>query len=338
MTRTDLPCLDSARIDTNRIDSLGAPLLVSWQLTHECDLACLHCCTDSGPRRQMPRELHRSEALALAAAIVDFGVPYVMLCGGEPLLVPHFLDVAAYLGAAAVQLKIETNGQILDQALVARLRLLPIRSVQISLDGDTEATYRRQRPGASLVMAHRACAMVAEAGLPLEITFAPTRLNIHEAEAVIRRARGFGAFRFNTGKLMPVGRAARLWHKLVPSDAQYAKLREVLQFQDRIFGDGMEFCYEPFSIEDGLRQSLRSPPATLLIQPDGTVKMAGPLDHLCGDVRSMSLAQIWDQYRAAWRNESLLATIHHGILQSSSPADSGVRRATPEELTETCAT
>ena len=45
---------------------------------------------------------------------------------------------------------------------------------------------------------------------PLEITFAPTRLNIHEAEDVIERARSLGAFRFNTGRLMRIGTAARM--------------------------------------------------------------------------------------------------------------------------------
>ena len=33
----------------NRVDLLGAPLLVSWQITRDCDLCCLHCCTESAP-------------------------------------------------------------------------------------------------------------------------------------------------------------------------------------------------------------------------------------------------------------------------------------------------
>ena len=143
-------------------------------------------------------------------------VPYVMLCGGEPLTVPHFIDVAEFLGRAGILLKIETNGQLFDANMAARLARLPIRSVQISLDGDTQEVYGRQRPGASLVKAHAACRAVKQADLPLEVTFAPTRLNIHQAEAVIERARKRGAFRFNTGKLMRIGRAARLWWRIAP--------------------------------------------------------------------------------------------------------------------------
>ena len=83
--------------------------------------------------------------------------PYVMLCGGEPLVVPHFFAVAEALGRAGVQLKVETNGQQFDAAVAARLARLPIRSIQVSLDGDTQEVYGRQRAGASLAKAHAAC-------------------------------------------------------------------------------------------------------------------------------------------------------------------------------------
>ena len=43
-------------MSTNRIDRLRAPLFVSWQLTRDCDLCCLHCCTDSAPGKRMRGE------------------------------------------------------------------------------------------------------------------------------------------------------------------------------------------------------------------------------------------------------------------------------------------
>ena len=42
---------------TNWIDGLRAPLLVSWQITRDCDLCCLHCCTESAPGKGLPDEL-----------------------------------------------------------------------------------------------------------------------------------------------------------------------------------------------------------------------------------------------------------------------------------------
>ena len=148
----------------NRIDSLSAPLFVTWQITRDCDLACLHCCTDSAPGKRLADELGADEALRVSGEVIRNQVPYVMLCGGEPLVVPHFLRLAEALGAAGVQLKIETNGQRLDTAIAERLARLPVRSIQISLDGDSQEVYGRQRPGGSLAKAHAACRAVRAAG------------------------------------------------------------------------------------------------------------------------------------------------------------------------------
>ncbi len=291
----------------NRIDLLRAPLMVSWQITRDCDLCCLHCCTESAPGKRLPDELDADEAMRVADEIVRAGVPYVMLCGGEPLVVPHFFALAEKLGRAGVQLKIETNGQRLDDAVAQRLARLPIRSVQVSLDGDTEATYARQRVGASLAKAHAACRAVRAAGMPLEVTFAPTRINLHEAGPVIERAHSLGAFRFNTGRLMRIGTAARLWDRLEPTEAEYADFRRTLESASRRLGREMELCYEPFDICDGLRASLESPPATLLVLPNGWVKVAAALPQICADLRRDRLDDAWSAFRDAWHSDRVAA-------------------------------
>ncbi len=244
-------------------------------------------------------------------------VPYVMLCGGEPLVVAHFFEIAEALGHAGVQLKIETNGQRFDADVARRLARLPIRSVQISLDGDSQETYQRQRPGGSLAKAHAACRAATEAGLPLEITFAPTRLNIHELGAVIERARALGAFRFNTGKLMRVGTAARLWDKLEPGAPAYRELLSVLERAQRLIGHEMELCYSPFDMASALRGNLAEPPATLLVLPNGWVKVAAALPYVCADLRRETLAQAWQAYCSAWRNGGVRAAVRRAACDES---------------------
>ena len=318
------------------IDILRAPLFVSWQLTRDCDLACLHCCTDSAPNRHLPDELTATEAMAVATDIIRNDVPYVMLCGGEPLRCGHFLDIAETLGRAGVSLKIETNGQMFDQAIADRLARLPIRSIQISLDGDTQDVYGRQRPGALLAKTHAACRAVRAAGMPLEVTFAPTRLNIHQLEAVVERARSFGAFRFNTGKLMRIGRAGRLWSKIAPSAAEYADFLQALARVSSSVDSAMQIWHEPFTIEEGLRQSLDMPPATLLILPNGWVKVVAATGQICGDMRHLTLAEAWQSYRDAWRNETVIAAIRRGIADELSHAEANAWTKLPTGVDAQC--
>lgn len=281
-----------------RIDSLAAPIMVAWQLTRDCNLACLHCCTDSAPGRAMPHELSRERASSLCAEIVAAGVPYAMIVGGEPTLVPHFLDVCRTLSEGGVFLKIETNGQDFDPGL---LEGLAVRSVQISLDGSTQETYVRQRPGGVLAKALAACRAVKEAGLPLEITFAPTRFNIREAGAVIGLALELGAFRFNTGRLMRLGTAAKFWDRLEPSADQYADFLSCLERRAGELSGHLELCYKPFSLDEEMSARRLEPSGTLLILPDGRVKVAASLPEVCADLSRQTLLAAWEAYRRAWR-------------------------------------
>jgi MoaA/NifB/PqqE/SkfB family radical SAM enzyme len=115
---------------------------------------------------------------------------------------------------------------------------------------------------------------------------------------------------------MPIGRAARLWQKLALLEEDYVAYRKLLDRAAAQIDPSMQLCYEPFSVEDGLRQSLGSPPATLLVLPNGVVRLTGASDHICGDVRRMDLAEIWNQYRAAWHDEAVLAAIRQDIEAS----------------------
>ena len=83
----------------------------------------------------------------------------------------------------------------------------------------------------------------------------------------------------------------------------------------------MELCYVPFSMADGLRASLDEPPATMLVLPNGQVKVAAALPQICADLRRHTLAEAWDLYRAAWRNEAVLTTIRCAIENESVHAE-----------------
>jgi MoaA/NifB/PqqE/SkfB family radical SAM enzyme len=151
------------------------------------------------------------------------------------------------------------------------------------------------------------CRAVRAAGLPLEITFAPTRLNIHEAEAVIALAVELGAFRYNTGQLMRLGTAAKLWDRLEPSAEQYAAFRLMLD-QRRA---PIELCYLPFSLEDEIKGRKLEPSGTLLILPDGRVKVTAPLPYTCADLTRHSFLEAWDAYRKAWSDPRITNGLAH---------------------------
>ena len=61
--------------------SLYAPFLVVWDFTHNCNLICNHCYSDSGANREA--ELTTKEALAVVDQLADAGVIALAFSGGN---------------------------------------------------------------------------------------------------------------------------------------------------------------------------------------------------------------------------------------------------------------
>jgi MoaA/NifB/PqqE/SkfB family radical SAM enzyme len=127
-------------------------------------------------------------------------------------------------------------------------------------------------------------------------------LNIAEAESVIDLAVQLKAFRFNTGKLMRLGTAAKLWDRLEPSISQYESFLRMLHSKKA----PIELCFEPFSLEEELASRRLEPAGTLLILPDGRVKVAAPLPFTCADLKTQDFLSAWESYKKAWADPRVL--------------------------------
>ena len=83
----------------------------------------------------------------------------------------------------------------------------------------------------------------------------------------------------------------------------------------------MELCFEPFEIRDGLKSSLESPPATLLVLPNGWVKVAAALPQICADLRHDRLDDAWNAYRAAWQSDKVVSAARRVLEDDATLAD-----------------
>src|SRR5207344_2486760 len=166
-------------------EDLGAPLYVAWQITNECNLACLHCIEESGPGKAFADELDRDQVFAVLDQLLDSEVPYLSFSGGEPMLHPHFFAMVERACERGAQLKIETNAHYLDRANAARLKELGVKAVQVSLDGASVATFGRMRVRGQFDRVLDGVRNLRDAGVPIEINFSPARFNLHEVDAVV---------------------------------------------------------------------------------------------------------------------------------------------------------
>src|SRR5690349_20031839 len=81
-----------------------APMLVIWEVTQACDLACVHCRASAQPGRHSG-ELTTLEGYRLLEEIRSFGNPMMVLTGGDPLKRPDLFDLISH----SVELVSRTN-------------------------------------------------------------------------------------------------------------------------------------------------------------------------------------------------------------------------------------
>lgn len=151
-----------------------------------------------------------------------------------------------------------------------------------------------------------ACKLLIECGVNTEIVFVPTQFNIHEITDVIDMAYSMGVYGVYTGKTMRVGRAAKNWDIICPSDEDYKKFFDVLQEKAAACEGKMKVYYYPYDVIEELKYRLECPSASLLVIPNGKVKLIGTLPFICGDLKKQSLSQIWENYKKAWKNPEVV--------------------------------
>ena len=82
------------------MDFSQSPLLVIWEVTQSCDLACAYCRASAMPSRH-PDELTTAEGYKLIDRVREFGNPLMVFTGGDPLKLQTFTTSSATVQPSA---------------------------------------------------------------------------------------------------------------------------------------------------------------------------------------------------------------------------------------------
>lgn len=122
--------------------------ITQLSLTGKCQCSCAHCGAASYRSGDRP-ELSRKEALSLISKIADLGGEEIVFIGGEPLMAPWAVECVAASTARRLRTSLDTNGYLLDEAMVVSLKAAGLGLVRVSLDSPYEEEHdaERKRPG-----------------------------------------------------------------------------------------------------------------------------------------------------------------------------------------------
>ena len=119
------------------------PLTGSIELTHRCNLRCVHCylgAHGTGRGRQ-DREISTAQWLSILDQATEAGCLNLLITGGEPLLRRDFAAIYRHAKRSGLLVTVFTNGTLISDEIVDLFVDLPPRQVEISLYGATAETY-----------------------------------------------------------------------------------------------------------------------------------------------------------------------------------------------------
>ncbi len=162
--------------------------VVIWNLTRRCNLTCKHCYALSADHHY-PGELSLAEVETVMQDLRAYGVPVLILSGGEPLLRDDLFEIAARAQALGFYTALSTNGTLIDSAMARRIAAQNFDYVGISIDG-TRATHDKfRRLQGAYDASLRAIRLLREEGVKTGLRYTFTDMNGQDFPALLQLMR-----------------------------------------------------------------------------------------------------------------------------------------------------
>ena len=193
----------------NGPDYAERPMLVFWETTRACLLACRHC-RASATAQSLPGELSTADGYDLIDQVAGFGRPYpiLVLTGGDCLIRPDVFELAGYASSLGIPVCLSPSvTPLLTENAIARIAGSGIRAVSISLDGAQPATHDGVRGIAGHFEATvTAIRRLAAAGVTVQVNITVMQANAAELADIAALTVSSGARIWEVFFLVHVGR------------------------------------------------------------------------------------------------------------------------------------
>ncbi len=201
--------------------------VVIWNLIRRCNLTCKHCYSVSTDTH-FSGELSTAEVFSVMDDLRDYGVPVLVLSGGEPLMRHDIFEISHRAKDKGFYTALSTNGTLISPQNIASIRDVGYDYLGISIDGLRETHDKfRQKEGAfdASLDALRLC---HEEGIKTGLRFTLTEHNAAEFPALLQMMEDEHVDKFFLSHLNYGGRG----NKNRKQDAYFATTRQAM---DQLF-------------------------------------------------------------------------------------------------------
>jgi len=159
--------------------------VVIWNLIRRCNLTCKHCYATSADK-DFPGELNTQQVFDVMDNLKSFGVPVLILSGGEPLMRPDIFDISHHAKDMGFYVGLSSNGTLIDENNIDDIVKVGYNYVGISIDGMRETHDNFRRKQGSFDEALRGIRLCHDAGIKVGLRFTLTQDNKQDLPGLLQ--------------------------------------------------------------------------------------------------------------------------------------------------------
>ncbi len=153
--------------------------VVIWNLVRRCNLTCKHCYAISADT-DFPGELSTEQVFGVMDDLQQFGVPVLILSGGEPLMRPDIFDISRRAKAMGFYTALSSNGTLIDDSNIDEIASIGYDYLGISIDGLRATHDKFRRKIGAFDEAMRGIRLCRDKGIKVGLRFTVTQDNADE--------------------------------------------------------------------------------------------------------------------------------------------------------------
>ena len=206
-----------------RADFDHSPMIVFYETTRACDLACVHCRANA-QRDCDPCELSSASARKMIAELATFPKPpLLVLTGGDPIKRADVFELITFAREIGLKVAMTPSATPLVTAgVIRRLKESGLHRLAVSLDGGYPSTHDDfRRVGGSFARTIEIIDDARRHKLPVQVNTTVGRHNLHELERIARVIARRGIVLWSVFFIVPTGRATAE-HRLAAEEVEAA--------------------------------------------------------------------------------------------------------------------
>jgi 12,18-didecarboxysiroheme deacetylase len=211
--------------------------VVVWNITRRCNLKCLHCYAHA---RNIPfdNELTTMEGKKLIDDLAGFGVPVLLISGGEPLVRKDLPELAAYAVEKGMRAVISTNGTLITAQMANTLKKIGLSYVGISLDGMEEINDRFRGVKGAFRSALKGIENCKKAGIKVGLRFTINKINVDEIPDLFKLIEENDIPRICFYHLVYAGRGSKLVEEDLTHEESRRAVDLIMDFTKKLHDQG----------------------------------------------------------------------------------------------------